>query len=193
MKNSIITAWKRASALKSRKTIVGLSTTAINVRLSKPRGKHHCNRRRWCADFNCEEQRVAIKCGRGEINRSASIIGHHLNWEVELKKLKKKRKREKGIQEKFIIRSSENIEKNIGEREKRWGKGEGECADSEEGRERERHLCSLPDEKCYSLRKNKRKRWEWKKIKERDEKKDDHDGGWGRESFLRGYLQGDRE
>lgn len=33
-----------------------------------------------------------------------------------------------------------------------------------------------------------------KKIKERDEKKDDHDGGWGRlwDSFLRGYLQGDR-
>lgn len=65
--------------------------------------------------------------------------------------------------------------------------------ETEEGRKKEKqnasgkrrgtpriHLCSLLDEKCYSLRKNERKEMRMKKkkrIKERDEKKDGHDRG----------------
>lgn len=68
---------EKSKCAKKQENNCGLSTIAINARFSKPRGKRHCNCRRGCADSNCEEQRVAIKCG--EINRTAPIIDHHLN------------------------------------------------------------------------------------------------------------------
>lgn len=135
MKNSIIAVWKRASAPKSRKTIVASRRPQL-TRASQSPAVRIIATADSNARSNCKEQRVAIKCGRGEISRS---IDYWSSFELRSEALQKKR--EANGKNSLCIRSSENTAKT--QEEERKGKGkERENASKERKRESLRSTCA---------------------------------------------------